>query len=35
MAGFALDLTVVDPDDGMPWDFTSLAKPAKARKILR
>ena len=35
MAGFALDLTVVDPDDGLPWDFTSLAKQAKARKMLR
>ena len=35
MAGFALDLTVVDPDDGLPWDFTSLAKQAKARRMLR
>ena len=35
MAGFALDLTVVDPDDGLPWDFTSPAKQAKARKMLR
>ena len=22
LPGFALDLTVVDPDDGMPWDFS-------------
>ena len=32
--GFALDLTVVDPDDGKPWDFDCPAKRAKAlRKV--
>ncbi len=35
MAGFAMDLTVTDPDDGLPWDFTSPAKQAKARRVLR
>ena len=28
--GFALDLTVVDPDDGKPWDFDCQAKRDKA-----
>ena len=32
--GFALHLTVVDPDDGKPWDFDIAAKRAKAlRKV--
>ena len=32
--GFALDLTVVDPDDGKPWDFEIAAKREKAlRKV--
>ncbi len=35
MPGFALDLTVVDPDDGKPWDFTVPEKRAKARRMLR
>ena len=29
LPGFALDLTVVDPDDGLPWD---LSKPEKRKK---
>ena len=29
---FALDLTTIDPDDGMPWDFTVKAKRDKAKK---
>ena len=33
--GLALDLTVNDPDDGQPWDFSLLAKRIKARKLLR
>ena len=34
--GFALDLTVLDPDDGMPWDFTLKSKRDKARqKVIR
>ena len=33
--GLALDLTVVDPDDGLPWDFADPAKRAKARRMLR
>ena len=27
---WSLDLTTVDPDDGMPWDFTVAAKRRKA-----
>ena len=34
-AGLALDLTVDDPDDGCPWDFSLAAKRAKARKLIR
>ena len=26
MAGFAFDITVLDPDDGEPWDFNVQAK---------
>ena len=33
--GLALDLTVNDPDDGRPWDFTVPAKRIKARKLLQ
>ncbi len=34
--GFALDLTVIDPDDGQPWDFDNPEKRAKAlRKVQR
>ena len=35
MPGFALDLTVIDPDDGRPWDFSGQDKRDKARKLLR
>ena len=28
--GFALDLTCIDPDDGMPWDFDIESKQIKA-----
>ena len=28
--GFALDLTVIDPDDGKPWDFDTKEKRDKA-----
>ena len=35
MLGFALDITVADPDDGMPWDFNIEAKGVTARTILR
>ena len=31
---WALDLTVVDPDDGEPWDFSVPNKRAKAVKLL-
>ncbi len=31
--GFALDLTVRDPDDGEPWDFDRADKRAKAREL--
>jgi len=34
MAGFALDLTVLD-DDGLPWDFSEEAKRQKARRLVR
>ena len=33
--GFAFDLTVVDPDDGLPWDFSLAAKREKARRMIR
>ena len=33
--GFALDLTVIDPDDGLPWDFDNPKKRAKAMAKVR
>ena len=33
--GLALDLTVNDPDDGMPWDFSLKSKRTNARELLR
>ena len=33
--GFALDLTVVDPEDGRPWDFNQRDKREKGRKMQR
>ena len=35
LPGFALDLTVVDPEDGLPWDFTKSHKRERARKLIR
>ena len=35
LPGFALDITVNDPDDGQPWDFTRPEKRDKARAIRR
>ena len=35
LPGFALDLTVVDPDDGLPWDFSNAGKREKARQMRR
>ena len=35
MPGFSFDITVLDPDDGMPWDFSIPEKRAKARRKLR
>ena len=35
LQGYALDLTTVDPDDGLPWDFSRQSKRMKARQILR
>ena len=32
MAGFAFDLSMIDEDDGMPWDFSIPAKREKAWK---
>ena len=34
MAGFALDLTVMD-EDGQPWDFSNEDKRQKARRMVR
>ena len=34
-AGLALDLTVSDPDDGQPWDFSRRDKREKARQLIR
>ena len=33
--GFALDLTVNDPLDGLPWDFSHAGKRNRARALLR
>ena len=35
LPGFALDLTVMDPDDGEPWDFCRPEKREKARMLRR
>ncbi len=35
MPGFALDLTVLDPEDGEPWDFCRPEKREKARRLRR
>ena len=33
--GWALDLTVDDPDDGLPWNFDDESKRAKAMRLLK
>lgn len=33
--GFALDLTVSDPEDGKPWDFGLSTKRERARRLFR
>ena len=33
--GFALDLTVNDPEDGTPWEFSRPEKRDKARRMVR
>ena len=33
-AGDAFDITVMDPDDGKPWDLNDPAKRKKAKAIL-
>ena len=33
-SGMALDLSVLDPDDGKPWDFNDLSKRTKALHML-
>ena len=35
LPGFALDLTCVDPSDGLPWDFDKSEKRARALKMVR
>jgi hypothetical protein len=35
LPGFSFDITVVDPEDGMPWDFSIPAKRLKARRMIR
>ena len=35
LPGFAFDITVVDPDDGLPWDFNLESKRSKARAKIR
>ena len=32
--GLALDLTTIDPDDGMPWNFDDPSKRAKAKQLV-
>ena len=34
LPGFAFDITTVDPDDGLPWDFDQESKRSKARKLI-
>jgi len=34
LPGLALDITCVDPEDGMPWDFTVRAKREKVRRLI-
>ena len=34
-AGFALDLTVLDEDDGLPWDFDNIDKQKKAMRLVK
>ena len=34
MPGMSLDLTIEDPDDGMPWDFRNSNKRAKAERMV-
>jgi len=33
--GMALDLTVTDPDDGLPWDFSNGKKRRKAEWLIK
>ena len=33
--GWSLDLSTVDPFDGLPWDFTSAAKRRRAEQLVR
>ena len=35
LPGLALDLTVMDPEDGRPWDFSQADKREKARQMRR
>ena len=35
LPGFAFDLTVDDPFDGQPWDFSMAEKRERARRLLR
>ena len=35
LPGWSLDLTTVDPDDGMPWDFSRQDKRDKAEQMVR
>ena len=35
MPGFAFDITVADPEDGLPWDFSVKSKRDRARALLR
>eukprot|EP00971_Amphidinium_carterae_P290266 5763301-Amphidinium_carterae.1 len=32
--GFVLDLRAVDPDDGLPWDFSNPLKVVKAKALV-
>ena len=35
LPGFALDITVTDPDDGLPWNFDKLSKRKKAIQLIK
>jgi hypothetical protein len=35
VSGYGLDLSTIDPADGLPWDFSIRRKRIRARKLIR